>query len=500
MIPLCTRASVRELDRDAVARLGVPGLVLMENAGLGATLALMARFGECLGHVVVACGVGQNGGDGWVVARQLALRGVPVVAVLIGDEARVKGDAATNLAAARASGIRVQAGTAALESALATATLAVDALFGTGLDRPLAGDDARAVALLDGSGVPVVSLDLPSGIDADTAAVLGAAVHAALTITFAAHKRGLHQHPGVDHAGEVVLVSIGVEGPADAPAHLVDRADVAALVPARARDAHKGSAGHVLVVAGAPGRTGAALLAALGAARAGAGLVTIAASEPGRAALDAKVLEAMTAELPTHGAAEAALALAAGKSSAVVGPGVGTDERARALLVALAERLPIPAVLDADALTALAGDLARLRHAAAPRVLTPHPAEAARLLGVTTAEVQRDRYGAAERLARESGQVAILKGARTIVGVPDGTLYVIRAGTPALASAGTGDVLAGIVGALLSIVAPRDAAIAGAALHAVAGELAARSDRGLLAGEVAAALPSALEACREADR
>ena len=491
---------MRELDRDAVARLGVASVVLMENAGLGATLALVERFGDRIGHVVVACGPGQNGGDGWVVARQLALRGVEVVAVLIGDEARVKGDAAVNLAAARAGGIPVAVGTAALEAELGRATLAVDALYGTGLDRPLGGEDARAVELLNASGVPVVALDLPSGIDADTGSVLGTAVHAALTLTFAAHKRGLHQHPGVDRAGEVVLVSIGVEGPSDAAAYLVDRADVAALVPPRPRDAHKGTAGHVLVVAGSPGHTGAALLCALGAARAGAGLVTIAAREAARIALDAKVLETMTAALPEVGLPAEALALAAGKDAAVIGPGAGTDDRARDVLNVLAEKLPVPTVLDADALTALADELARLRRAPAARVLTPHPAEAARLLGTTTAEVQRDRFVSAGRLALESGHVVILKGARTVVATPEGTLFVVRAGTPALASGGTGDVLAGIVGALLAVIPARDAAIAGAMLHAVAGELAARSDRGLLAHDVADQVPAALEACRVAAR
>jgi ADP-dependent NAD(P)H-hydrate dehydratase / NAD(P)H-hydrate epimerase len=503
MIPLLTRAAVRRIDADAVERLGVPSLVLMENAGRGAAEALLARFADRLHRVVIVGGPGQNGGDGWVVARHLRNRGHDPVAVLVGDPARLKGDAALNWTVLEPMAVERHVVTAdamdALDVALDGASLVVDALFGTGLDRPIEGPFAEVVRRVNDARVPTVALDLPSGIDADTGQVLGVAVRAVLTPTFAAHKRGLHQYPGVDHAGEVVPVSIGVPAPIGASACLFEPEDVGATVGPRSGDAHKGSAGHVLVVAGSPGRTGAALLAGLGAARGGAGLATLAARGEARQALDQKVVELMTASLPdeAEGAVDRALELAGGMGAAVVGPGLGTDATARRLALALAQRLPIPAVLDADALTALAdGGLDALPGAAGPRVLTPHPGEASRLLGRSTGDVQADRYGAALELAQRSGQVVVLKGARTVVAQPGGALWVCRRGTPALASGGTGDVLSGVVAAQLATLAPGAAAAVAVCLHAMAGELAARSDRGLLAREVADAVPRALEACR----
>ncbi|MFW6050534.1 MAG: NAD(P)H-hydrate dehydratase [Myxococcota bacterium] len=504
MIPLLQREAVRAIDADAVDRLGVASLVLMENAGRGATEVLLDRLGDHARRVVIVGGPGQNGGDGWVVARHLKNRGLDPLAVLLGDPAKLKGDASANWNVLSATGVdrRVvpKDGLDDLDAALREATLVVDALFGTGLDRPIAGRYAEAVAHINAMEVPCVALDLPSGIDADTGQVLGAAVEAVLTPTFAAHKRGLHQYPGVAHAGEVVCVSIGVPGPRQAKAMLFEPEDVARAVPPRAGDTHKGSAGHVLVVAGAPGRTGAALLSGLGALRAGAGLVTLAARGAARTALDQKVVELMTASLPEGGdeAARAAVALADGMKAAVVGPGVGTDDEGKRLCLELARRLPVPAVLDADALTALSdGALDEVASAAAPRVLTPHPGEAARLLGVSTATVQSDRFGAVAELARTSNQVVILKGARSIVAAPDGTMRVCRRGTPALASGGTGDVLSGVVAAHLAGCTPRVAAAVAVCLHAVAGEMAATADRGLFAREVADTLPRALARCRE---
>jgi NAD(P)H-hydrate epimerase len=273
---------------------------------------------------------------------------------------------------------------------------------------------------------------------------------------------------------------------------LVRDDDVAQLLPRRAPDTHKGRAGHVLVIAGAPGKTGAALLAGQGALRGGAGLVTIGSRAPD--AIDAKVIELMSASVRDVASALAALDR---KNAAVLGPGLGTDEDARALALGVATRASVPTAIDADALTALADDVACLR-GAPPRVLTPHPAEAARLLHVTTEAVQRDRFESARSLAERCGQVVILKGAGSVIASPDGRLRVIAAGTPALGVAGTGDVLAGLVGALLAEGHDAfDSAWAAAHLHARAGERAAAGrDRGLLAREVADALPATLESLR----
>ena len=500
MLPLLTREAVRAVDRHAIEQLGVPGIALMENAGAGATRVLCDEFRAQLGRVLVLGGPGQNGGDAWVVARHLLLRGVTPRAVLLGELDKVRGDARTNFDALCALGAApVQLAlddVQALSDYLAEATLVVDGLFGTGLDRPIEGPYALAIGLINSARVPVLALDLPSGIDANTGSVLGVAVRAQVTATFCAHKRGLHQHPGVDHAGTVRLVSIGVPPPESTTVALIEPGDVARALPPRAADAHKGTNGHVIAFAGSAGKTGAAVLCATSALRNGAGLVTLATSPVARAALDHKVVEVMTAAIEAPDRLASALALARDKDAALVGPGFGLDDDARALIRGLALELPIPTVLDADALTAFAGELALLRRASGPRVLTPHPGEAARLLGCSTGEVQRDRYAAALALAHQSDQVAVLKGARTIIATPTGDLRVCTAGSPALGTAGTGDVLGGAIAALLPLLSAFDAAWAAVELHALAAEIGAASDRGMLASEVAAALPHALERCR----
>jgi hydroxyethylthiazole kinase-like uncharacterized protein yjeF len=392
-----------------------------------------------------------------------------------------------------------------LDQALEHAELIVDGMFGTGLDRPVQGFQAEVIERLNRARGLRVALDIPSGIDANSGSVLGVAVRAALTLTFAAHKRGLHQHPGAAHAGEMVCVSIGV--PAPAPGRFdfgepeyaaLEAADVCQLLPLRAADTHKGRGGHVLVVAGAPGRTGAAVLSGHAALRAGAGLVTLCPRAGARAALDAKVLELMTSDMPAD--VEAAIAHVVEemrtKQAAVIGPGLGTDPDGSQLAQRLALELQAPCVLDADALTAFRGQARALRKAAGPRVLTPHPAEAARLLGCDTEQVQSDRYRAALQLAAESGAVTVLKGARTLIATPAGKVRVCPLDVPALAVAGTGDVLTGIAAAVLTQRAAAEAAACAVYLHAAAGAYAAAADRGLLAHEVADAVPHALTALR----
>jgi NAD(P)H-hydrate epimerase len=381
--------------------------------------------------------------------------------------------------------------------ALRTASLVVDGLFGTGLDRPLTGLSLALVEAINAAGVPVVALDLPSGVDADTGQVLGAAIQAALTLTFAAHKPGLLLYPGAGLAGVLRCVSIGVPLPA-VGSGVIEARDVVRWLPLRAADSHKGSNGHVLVIAGSPGKTGAALLSASAALRSGAGLVTLASDREARQALDHKVVELMTAELDATDRLGSALALAQGKAACVVGPGLGLDDATQAFARALALALPLPAVLDADALSAWAGSVEGLRSAAAARVLTPHPGEASRLLGVSTQALQADRVGAARALSCRSGQVVVLKGARTVIAEASGAVRICTSGTPAMGSAGTGDVLAGVIGALCAQLAPFDAAACGVELHALAGELAAVGDRGLIASDLLPALPRALAACRAA--
>lgn len=509
MIPLLSREAVRALDADAVTRLGLPSAILMENAGRGAFEEIARRYPARLARTLIVGGIGQNGGDAWVVARHLLLRGHRPRCVLVGEREKVRGDAAPNLHALEQLlgpvELVSERDLSALERALQDAELVVEGIFGTGLDRPVAGLAALAIERINAARAARVALDIPSGIDANGGNVLGVAVRAQLTLTFAAHKRGLHQHPGAAHAGEVVLVSIGVPGPEPAPISVdepeyaaVEGADVARLLPLRAADTHKGRGGHVLVVAGSPGRTGAALLSGYGAMRAGAGLVTLCPRAGARAALDGKVVELMTSDMP----AEISAAVAhvqdemRAKHAAVIGPGLGTDEAGSQLAERLALELSAPCVLDADALTAFRGKADALRNAKGPRVLTPHPAEAARMLGCSTEEVQADRYQSALRLAAASQAVVVLKGARTIVATPSGRVRVCQLDVPALAVAGTGDVLTGIGAALLAQLPAAEAALCAAYLHAAAGAHAAVADRGLMAHEVADAVPHVLAALR----
>jgi len=503
---LLDRASSRAMDADAIERLGVSGLQLMENAGRGAAEGILDSLPDALGQVVLVGGPGNNGGDAWVVARHLWLRGIRLRAILLGSIEALSSDSASNFSALRALGIEVECAQGegilgALDAALEGATLIVDGLFGTGLDRPIEGPLALAIRAMNEAPAPIVALDLPSGIDADTGAILGAATEATLTVTFGAAKRGLYQHPGAARAGQIRVASIGVPPPRSAPMRLLESADLATWLPPRAAHFHKGLAGHIVVIGGSVGKTGAALLAGLGALGAGAGLVTLAARDEARRVLESKVIELMTAELSAGSALGQARALLEGKRAAVLGPGLGLDPEGRALCLALAEEAELPLVLDADALSALAnageGGLGRLRAAPCARVLTPHPGEAARLLGRSVSEVQGDRHAAAQALAERAGQPVVLKGAGTIVACPEGRALVCGHSLPAMGAAGMGDVLAGILGALLGGGADAfEAAGAAVELHALAAQLASQSDRGLLASELARAIPAALERAR----
>ncbi len=489
------------MDREAAERLGLPTAVLMENAGRGAAERILTLHGEHLGCVILVGGVGQNGGDAWVVARHLALAGVRTLSFVVSPGGRAcEGDAAVMLRAARAMGLAVSElgeDLGPLREALQRGTLVVDGLFGTGLAREVTGVHAGVIAMLAEAGLPVVALDLPSGIDADDGRVLGVALPATTTLTFGAEKRGLHAGPGALHAGRVEVVSIGAPVVGTPRATITELAELRACVAPRAADAHKGTAGHVLVVGGDAGTTGAALLAAHGALRAGAGLVSVAARREARASYDSRVLEVMTREFDSAGSL---LAFCAGKRAVVLGPGLGRDASTDALVADLARDCPVPLVLDADALTLLARrGLETLRVAAAPRILTPHPGEAARLLAVEPARVQSDRFAAVEALAARSGQVVVLKGARTLVAGPRGPIRVCDRGGPMLGVGGSGDVLAGMIAAVVDRARPEglEPSVAAAVLwHALAGEVGAVADRGLLAHEIADAAPEVLRRVR----
>jgi hydroxyethylthiazole kinase-like uncharacterized protein yjeF len=525
VIRLATAEEMRRADRRATERYGVPSLVLMENAGRGAAEVVARLLGPVPGRrVTIVCGKGNNGGDGFVVARHLAGRGAVVGVWLVGRAAEVRGDALVNLEAVRRAGLPlVEVGTPealeGLRRGLRDADLVVDALLGTGVTGPVTGLVGAAIAALNEAGRPVCALDLPSGLSADHGRLQGPVVHARVTVTFGLPKLGLYLHPGAASAGQVELCDLGVprawleEGVA---AGMVEAADVAALLPARPADAHKGHYGHLLVVAGSVGKTGAAVLACRGALRAGTGLVTCVLPATQQPIVAAQVAEAMTEPVAETGsqslsakAVDRILELLARMDAVAIGPGVGLEPETQEAVRQLVHAVERPMVVDADALTALAGHLGRLRDARGPRLLTPHPGEAGRLLGIGTGEVQADRLGSARRLAEESGAWVALKGAGTVVAGPetpgDATPAVTLnpTGNPGMASGGMGDVLTGLAGGLLAQgLSPAAALRAAVYLHGLAGDLAAEAggQAGLLAGDVAEALPRALRLLSRPDR
>lgn len=498
---LVTAEEMRAVDRAAIAGCGIPGLVLMDRAGAAVARAALALRGPG-GRVVAFCGGGNNGGDGYAAARALVEAGVDARAVAVTDPAALRGDARAAFEAARAAGVPVGSGDELRALRAGPGDVLLDALFGTGLARPAAGLHAVAIARLAelrAQGARVLAVDVPSGLSADTGRPLGPAVHADRTVTFAFLKRGLVLHPGPEHAGEVEVADIGIPAQAAAAVpvgcELLAEDEARALVPARSPEAHKGDAGRVLVVAGSPGKSGAAHLALSGALRGGAGLVTLAARPEVLPFALAGRPEAMSVAVPGAGPlgasdVEPLAAAAEGVDAVVVGPGIPRGPETAAALRAFLARAGKPAVLDADALNALA-EARDPFPLPVPAILTPHPGEMARLCRTTIAEVQRDRIAIAAEQARAWGCAVLLKGARTVVAAPGAPPAVVPAGNPGLATGGTGDVLAGLTGALLgSGLPPFDAARAAAFVHALAGDLAAArlGQRGLLAGDVADAL------------
>ncbi|MFI5316090.1 MAG: NAD(P)H-hydrate dehydratase [Myxococcota bacterium] len=498
--PCPTGAEMRAIDGDAISRLGIPGRTLMEAAGRAVAEAVARYFPEKR-RPLVACGSGNNGGDGYVAARALAeqRRGVQprVLEVARPDRQSPESKANRDLLAAAQIELATARDEASLRAALSGCDLIVDSVFGVGLTRPVEGEAALLLRALAESGLPIVSVDLPSGISSDTGAPLGFALEPELIVTLGLPKLGLALQPS---AARVVVADIGLPLESIARAgvrqHQLTRRAAQQLQPPRPLASHKGTFGHVLVVGGALGKTGAALLSAHGALRAGVGLVTIAAPRSLVPIFASQLAEVMCAVLDDGGSGELVAAHAApllreaaARDALVVGPGLGQAEGAAALARELATHAGVAAVVDADALNAFAGAPEALR-SQLPRVLTPHPGEAARLLGSSTAAVQADRAAAARSLAERSGAVVVLKGARSVVAAPDGELSINSTGGPGLAAGGSGDVLAGVIAALLARGSSAwDAARLGAYLHGLAGDLG--PSQGGLASELAAHLQAA---------
>jgi NAD(P)H-hydrate epimerase len=513
---LVTAEEMRALDRATIEEFGTPGYELMERAGGGATDVLFELLPHMRGRgsrVVICAGPGNNGGDGFVMARRLRRTGVIVSVALIGRAEDLQGDALRAFKSWRGGRTALHEITSSEEVAhfaewLEGAGCVVDAIFGTGLKRPVEGVYREVIELINGCGSPIFAVDIPSGLDADRGQPLGIAVRATATATFGFAKIGQLLYPGVEYCGRLAVVDIGLAEQAIAArpprTALSTVADVASLVPRRRVDAHKGDAGHVLVLAGSRGKTGAAILAAQAAARSGAGLVTIAGPASLNPIYCGGFPEAMTAELPDRDGrvgfdAGALRALCAGKSALVVGPGLGTHDEVRRIVEWMLAEADAPLLLDADALTVLAKDVAVLRTARPQTLLTPHPGEMGRLIGTDSATVQADRVGTARRFAAEYGCTLVLKGARSVVAGAEGLVWINPTGNPGMASGGMGDVLGGILGALLAQgLSSESAARLGVYVHGYVGDQVARDGEiGMLASDIITGLPTGLRDLRE---
>ena len=483
-------AQMREADRFTTEEIGIPSLVLMENAGRQVVAAMEAAYESQLeGRVAVLCGRGNNGGDGFVVARTLLQRGIDTVVFVIAPVADVRGDARTNLDILGRLGVTVveindEQSWELHFSEISQCSLIVDAIFGTGLKNGLAGMLETVVADVNASDIPIVAIDLPTGLSADTPHLVGDCIDASMTVTLAAPKLPLLLPPGEAHSGDVVIADIGIpyevidalEGP---HIELLTPEQVRGTIAPRAADSHKGDFGRLLVIAGSRGKTGAAHLAAMGALRSGAGLVTVATPESCLPIVAAMAPEYMTEPLPETGDGSVAAAALDGildltQDIVVCGPGLGRTDDVRGFVQGLVDKATVPLVLDADAITVFADDPGSLvGREERDVIITPHPGEMARLIGASIEDVQANRIEVASDFATTHRVYVVLKGHRTLIATPEGRVFINPTGNPGMATGGTGDVLAGMIGAWLAQLLDAEAACRLAVfLHGLAGDIA----------------------------
>jgi len=518
---ILTSAQMQRLDRLTTERYGVPSLTLMENAGGAVVEYLKERFAPLEKHkIAVLCGRGSNGGDGLVVARLLRQQGLEPRVLLLADPKTLKGDAAVNYERYAAGGapevVEDAAGWQRVRPSLAGSTLLVDALLGTGLSKPLEGFLLEVVRDLNGSfpEAQVVAVDLPSGISADTGELIGECVRADASVTFTAPKLAHVIPPACERVGEWVVRQIGtppeaLEGDAELSLNLTSPQDLAWLTRPRKADAHKGNFGHVLILAGSVGKTGAAAMAAKAALRAGAGLVTVATAKSALPTIAALGMEYMTEPLPETESGSISLRaldygrldkLVEGKTVLAVGPGIGTAPETAELVRTVVNQYPLPIVLDADGLNAFAGCMSSFRANHRVRVLTPHPGEMARLAG--RRDIQAARLAVAREFSAQHQVHLVLKGFRTLTAAPDGQVWVNPTGNPGMATGGTGDVLTGLIAGLMAQYPTHSVTEVVAAaiyLHGLAGDLAALEvgETAMIAGDLLAAVPRAFRTLEE---
>ncbi|MBN1446867.1 MAG: NAD(P)H-hydrate dehydratase [Bacteroidetes bacterium] len=507
MLPVYTSEEMRGCDAAAISTYGIPGIVLMENAARGAVDAVEEFFGAAAGRwILIIAGKGNNGGDGFTMARHFVNRGADVDVFTLGPDTASTGDAAANLAVLRAMEketgrlrVHLLSSTASLEDLLQRRPwLAVDAMLGTGLSSPVKGEIAEIIEVLNRADVRVMAVDIPTGINADTGDVMGGAVQADLTATMGGLKRGLLLRGGRGHAGEVRNIDIGIprEGYAAqaTSTFLLDLSDIEHWLPRRSFDAHKYQLGSVFVLAGSIGLTGAAAMASRGALRSGAGIVHLGIPQSLNATMEAKLTEVMT--VPCSETSEGSLSLNGydaileridAATVSIIGPGISRQYETQNLVRKLIEHATAPLLLDADALYALSGHLDLLHQSQADIILTPHVGEFARLVSQSKQEIETKRIDIAHTFAVEFGVTLVLKGAPTVIATRDGTVYINSTGNPGMATAGAGDVLSGIIAGFAAQGCPAShAACLGVYLHGLAGDHAKKQvgEYGLIATDL----------------
>jgi hydroxyethylthiazole kinase-like uncharacterized protein yjeF len=512
---LVSSQQMRAIDRRAIEKIGMPGLELMENAGRGIAHFIKDIFsGETKGsRVAIFCGRGNNGGDGYVIARYLNTWGATVQVFLLAERSQIEGDALTNLQKIEQIGLRMtRIGAKDALPILSGIDLIVDGIFGTGFHGEVEPGIAKVIDYLNTSEIPILAIDTPSGLNNDTGEVAGACIKSTHTATLALPKIGQYFYPGRGQCGHIKIIDIGM--PAEAVAgeealiNLTTSGEVKQMIPDRKPTSHKGDCGKLLIIAGSVGLTGAATLAAGAAIKSGAGLVTVGTPKSLNDILEIKLTEVMTKPLPeiknrrclairSHGLILEAIKAA---DAVCLGPGVGRNHETMELFRRLVAKLPKPAILDADGLFAFSGKPELLRECPADLVLTPHAGEFARLSGKPIEVILADRLGCATAFAKEIGKVVLLKGAPTLVASPDGRVFVNPTGNAGMATGGAGDALTGVIGALLALgIGGLNAAVCGAYLHGLAGDLAQKSigTFGMVAGDIVNALPKAFRIIKD---
>jgi NAD(P)H-hydrate epimerase len=510
---LVTAAEMQAIDRQTIDTFGLSGRILMENAGRGATRHLLRHFADLKSkRVGIIAGSGNNGGDGFVISRYLSQKGIDVSVYLLAESQRVKGDAAANLSLLKPLKVPVieipdEPAFSGHRSAMADLDVWVDAILGTGLKSEVKGYFQTVIDFINGLNKPVFAVDIPSGLNSDTGQPCGACIRASATATFAFAKAGHFIYPGAAFTGILEIVDIGIPpfiAETVAPKqYLITPELVRSCLSARPSDAHKGSTGHLLVVAGSPGKTGAAAMTSMSALRSGAGLVTLGIAASLNPVLECQMIEAMTAPLPAsqsgilgETAFDEISSLMSGKKCLAIGPGIGQAAETKRLVHRIIKTSQIPVVVDADGINHLANHVQLLLSARAPIILTPHPGEMARLLNSNVHAVQQDRITCAREFAVEFHVHVVLKGARTVIAHPDGRVYLNPSGNAGMASGGMGDVLTGVIAGLLAQgLSPESATHAGVYLHGAAADHLADSigPYGYLAGDVMNTIPAAIK-------